>query len=91
MKLPNVVVKEIDKNGNLEIKVTDFGFATYFEPKKNEKLKAIGSGIYKAPELFTGAKVSDKVDIWAVGVMTYTMIAGYEKFPFKTPNQVKKG
>ena len=85
VKLENIVLKE---KGRFDVKVTDFGFSSFYNENDPLTLK-IGSPIYKAPELLNeGAKISSKVDIWAVGVMTYSLLAGYEKFPFTTKHEV---
>lgn len=92
IKLANIVVKSIDSNSNslLEVKVTDFGFSTYYDPQSDEYLQKIGSGIYKAPELFGREKISEKVDIWAIGIIAYTLLGGHSNFPFKTKDEVLK-
>jgi len=42
--------RELD---NLEIKITDFGFAAYFDPKEGLK-EILGSPLYMAPEIIDG-------------------------------------
>lgn len=91
MKLANVVIKKYNSDKYPQIKVTDFGFSTYFKPNKDgDKVDQIGSGIYKAPELFKASKINEKVDIWATGIMLFTMLAGNDNFPFETEKGVKK-
>lgn len=38
---------------NLEIKITDFGFAAYFDPREGLK-EILGSPLYMAPEIIDG-------------------------------------
>lgn len=45
---------------------------------------AMGAPLYKAPELVKrvqGSLTTEKVDIWAIGVMVFYMLS-FEKFPF---------
>lgn len=80
LKLENIL---IDKNGNC--KLTDFGFAR--DSTKNSLLKTIcGTLVYMAPEIllmrenvhshYNGVKI----DIWALGVILYTLLYGLMPF-----------
>jgi len=58
---------------NFELKITDFGFATYY---KNDLMKtAIGTEQYAAPEIIKGEKYTDAVDIFSMGVMLFIALA----------------
>lgn len=60
------------------IKIDDFQKATKLKPGK--KLKEItGNPYYVAPEIIKG-KYGHGVDVWALGVILYTMV--FNKFPF---------
>lgn len=70
---------------NFNIKVSDFGFAKQLEP--NELLfELCGTPGYLAPELLRAALCEgspgyDKsVDLWACGVIMYTLLAGFPPF-----------
>lgn len=65
----------------MEVKITDFGTSTYFNPLDYDALiDKRGTECYKAPEIWkVGGKVTDKVDIWAVGILTYVLINGIEE------------
>ena len=78
---PNNILIEPQK-GLDTIKIIDFGTAKFFDPKKIMK-EQFGDLLYKAPEIFKG-KYDSGVDIWAVGVIFYQMIAGTH--PFKVEN-----
>lgn len=41
----------------------------------------IGTPVYKPPEQIEGNKYDEKVDIWALGIISYEMLVG--KHPFK--------
>ena len=45
-------------------------------------LTIAGTFVYRAPEMFLGGGYSEKVDMWAVGVTLYELIAG--QIPFKS-------
>jgi len=63
------------------IKIIDFGFSVLINP--SQKLKIFcGTPSYMAPELTQKREYDGKaVDMWALGVLLYVMLAG--TFPFK--------
>lgn len=63
----------------LEIKIIDFGFAQKFERGKAMDL-ILGSPLYMAPELVKKDVYTEKVDVWAVGCITYLLICGHTPF-----------
>ena len=65
------------------IKITDFGFARYFD---NELLiqTVCGSPLYMAPEIMKNKKYDYKSDLWSVGIILYEML--YGRPPFKVKN-----
>lgn len=70
---------------NYNIKVTDFGFARVIEPK--ERLTDLcGTPGYLAPELLRASMYEDaegygkEVDLWACGVIMYTLLVGFPPF-----------
>ena len=79
MKPENVLMVSKDKK-NFDIKLADFGFARFVE--HNEKLNsALGSPFYIAPEMLSSnSKYDCKVDVWALGVMTYELLSGNPPF-----------
>lgn len=69
------------------IKVTDFGIARFSQSETQTMTdKAIGSVHYIAPEQARGDFITDKADIYSVGVMLYEMITG--RLPFMADNAV---
>ena len=68
---------------DLTIKISDFGFSCFFDPKNGLEL-ALGSPLYMAPEIHAKQKYNEKVDIWSIGVITYMLISGKNPFPGKT-------
>jgi phosphorylase kinase gamma subunit len=70
---------------NFNIKITDFGFAKVVSPK--EKLFDLcGTPGYLAPELLKASMYENaegygkEVDIWACGVIVYTLLVGFPPF-----------
>ena len=49
LKPENIMCEESD-DGHLVVKLTDFGFATYYDPDQPQTL-SLGSPLYMAPEL----------------------------------------
>ena len=88
LKPENFMIK-IDMFNKPQVKLIDFGFATYI-PKDGEKLKEIlGTREYTAPEIFEGWGYREKVDEWSIGVIMYNMLTGYEPFKGNTPSEIK--
>ena len=67
LKLENVMIS------NSEIKLVDFGFATYF---KTEESLSLGSPLYMAPELHLSQAYTEKVDVWSLGVIASILLIG---------------
>jgi len=82
LKPENILVEENadDVNNNdIYIKLTDFGFATKYDSNKKQTL-SLGSPLYMAPELCKEIAYDNKVDVWAVGVITYILLSGSPPF-----------
>eukprot|EP01129_Flabellula_baltica_P012054 TRINITY_DN5388_c0_g1_i1.p1 TRINITY_DN5388_c0_g1~~TRINITY_DN5388_c0_g1_i1.p1 ORF type:complete len:637 (+),score=148.49 TRINITY_DN5388_c0_g1_i1:135-1913(+) len=76
IKPENLVYTNETKN---EIKLIDFGEA--IECDINNKLTTFcGTPDYMAPEIIKGLPYSYEVDLWASGVITYVLLAGYPTF-----------
>lgn len=58
-----------------QIKLIDFGVAVFKEPGK-----IMGSPTYIAPEIFSGAAPTPATDLYAIGVVLYTVLARYNPF-----------
>ena len=67
------------------IKLTDFGFATKFDPDGQEKhTLSLGSAMYMAPELCQEEEYDSKVDVWSIGVIAFVLLAGMPPFYDRT-------
>ena len=68
--------------------IADFGLSRVMEEQKLNLLTEIcGTPGYMAPEIFKKTGHSKPVDIWAMGVITYFLLAGYTPFDRDTPQQ----
>lgn len=78
LKLGNLFLGE-----KMEVKIGDFGLSTKLEFDGERKRTICGTPNYIAPEVLDG-KVghSYEVDVWAIGVILYTLVVG--KPPFET-------
>lgn len=75
LKLENIL---LDNDGN--VKLSDFGFTREL-PMKSLLRDICGTNAYMAPELIKRLPYSGvKIDIWALGVILYTLITG--EMPF---------
>lgn len=77
IKLENVLMSSVEPD-NLDIKVTDFGFAASYKDQSLDDI--LGSPLYMAPEIIRNEKYDDKVDIWAGGVLLHILLVGKPPF-----------
>jgi len=76
----------IDEDGHLRI--SDFGLAKYIDEKTRTKsFKGAGTIPYMAPECWTGDTNSIAMDIYALGIIFYEIIAG--KLPFNCSSELE--
>jgi len=90
LKPENLLMLSGDKNdeGYMKVKIADFGLSS-LRPVQDASMSTVcGTPDYLAPEVIMIAaegprsrrKYDAKVDVWAVGVICYTMICGYPPF-----------
>ncbi|KAG1872899.1 kinase-like domain-containing protein [Suillus subalutaceus] len=71
-----------------EIMIADFGLSRVMEENKLSMLKEVcGTPGYMAPEIFQKTGHGKPVDVWAMGVITYFLLAGYTPFDRDTQRQ----
>ena len=88
LKPENFLIK-IDMFNKPQVKLIDFGLATYI-PKNGQKLKEfLGTREYAAPEIYENSGYLEKIDEWAIGIIMYNMLTGFEPFKGETPSEIK--
>lgn len=81
LKPENILLEEKKKNGNIHIKLIDFGSAKLFEQAVEKQV--IGTSYYIAPEVLL-KNYTNKCDLWSCGVIMYVLLKG--RFPFSGAN-----
>ena len=79
LKPENLLVQDSSDSNRIDVKLTDFGFATSFKKGEMQDL-TLGSPLYKSPELVREEKYDNRVDIWSTGVITYILLCGKPPF-----------
>ena len=72
IKPANVLIRKADN----EVFLTDFGVSRWKFDRRGG-----GTPAYMAPELFTGANVTERTEVYAVGITLYEMLSG--ALPFR--------
>ena len=79
LKPENMLVQDIADSDRIDVKLTDFGFATTW--KAGEELDlSLGSPLYMAPELVKEETYDNRVDVWSTGVIAYILLSGIPPF-----------
>ncbi|KAI8827428.1 kinase-like domain-containing protein [Chytriomyces cf. hyalinus JEL632] len=78
IKPQNILLSTMDPLDPLNIKVSDFGLATWVD-KCTMMDNVVGTPLYMAPEIIQNLPYSAQCDIWSIGVMTYLLLFGYQR------------
>uniref|UniRef100_A0A8C6UHF2 non-specific serine/threonine protein kinase n=1 Tax=Neogobius melanostomus TaxID=47308 RepID=A0A8C6UHF2_9GOBI len=82
----------VDESGNPEsIRICDFGFAKQLRANNGLLMTPCYTANFVAPEVLKRQGYDEGCDIWSLGVLLYTMIAGFTPFangPEDTPNEI---
>ena len=74
LKPENILINKIDDGHNIQIKVSDFGFAHMY---KNKELKqCLGTPIYMAPEVTQKKSYDFRADVWSSTIIVFIMLTG---------------
>ena len=76
-------ISQSHHNEKLHIKLCDFGWSTHTIDER--RMTFCGTTDYVAPELVKNSPYDDKIDAWAVGILTYELLTG--KAPFTGENE----
>lgn len=82
LKPQNILL--MNREDNRMIKIADFGFAAKAKTEMSLKTQC-GTPDHVAPEILKGHQYGTKVDIWSLGVITYTLLVGH--LPFVAQSQ----
>ena len=74
----------LTREANSQLVLADFGIAKMLENKDEVLTTMAGSFGYAAPEVMLKKGHGKPVDIWSLGVITYTLLCGYS--PFRSEN-----
>ncbi|KAJ7216383.1 kinase-like domain-containing protein [Mycena pura] len=86
LKPENLLFRTQDEDA--DIMIADFGLSRIIEEEKlNVLTEVCGTPGYMAPEIFQHKGHSKPVDVWAMGVITYFLLAGYTPFDRNTPKE----
>jgi calcium-dependent protein kinase len=84
IKPKNMMVS--NKKDEIEIKLIDFGTATFFS-KKKPLTGIVGTPIYMAPEVLKG-NYYNQCDLWSCGVILYILLGGNPPFEGKNSKEI---
>ena len=77
LKLENFLFSSSDADS--ELKMIDFGLSKHFAHPGELQNEAVGTPYTVAPEMING-QYDEKVDVWALGVITYLLLSGDTPF-----------
>jgi len=86
LKPENIVFIKTNKKDDIFIKIIDFG--TSISIKHGHLTQELGTIYYIAPEVFKN-KYNEKADIWACGIILYTMLCGHPPFMGNKEDTIK--
>jgi serine/threonine protein kinase len=84
---PENILMESQDPTSLQIKMTDFGFASFYNPKDGLN-DVLGSPLYMAPEIVDNQQYNAKVDIWSIGVIAYILLSGRPPYKGKSKQEI---
>ena len=84
LKLDNILLGK-----NMEIKIGDFGLATKFDKKIQNKLNEhLGTPIFCAPEILNEEEYSFEIEIWSLGIIMCYLLTGKHPFDGKNKEEI---
>ncbi|XP_045154860.1 ribosomal protein S6 kinase alpha-1 [Echinops telfairi] len=82
----------VDESGNPEcLRICDFGFAKQLRAENGLLMTPCYTANFVAPEVLKRQGYDEGCDVWSLGILLYTMLAGYTPFangPGDTPEEI---
>jgi serine/threonine-protein kinase len=76
LKPENLFVTQRD-DGSPCVRILDFGVAKVLTPDETtQAIQTVGTPLYMSPEQIRGQKPAPAIDIWALGMIAYSMLVG---------------
>lgn len=82
IKPENILIAD---QAQMHVKLCDFGWSTHTIDER--RMTFCGTVDYVAPELIGKQPYDDKIDVWAVGILTYELLVGSAPFTGNSENQ----
>lgn len=83
-----VTITDSNKPEDLFVKLTDFGFATFFDPTAKMDV-ILGTPIYMAPELCNNKEYDCRVDVWSLGIIAHVLLSGEAPYGGKDNAEIR--
>ena len=71
-----------------EVKIADFGAASFLLSEEDDKEDLIGTPLYMAPEVISRQPSDGRTDVYALGLMLYAAAAGSHPFRSRDVNEI---
>jgi calcium-dependent protein kinase len=86
IRIKNILIDGVDKNGFYKIKLIDFGLSRFIqdEPTNNLESGFNTKNYYISPEMILG-KYNEKCDVWSTGIILYFLL--FDTYPFNGTNK----
>jgi serine/threonine protein kinase len=67
-------------DSKLNVKLGDFGLAILADSNDPQRYNTCGTPSFMAPEVVNQLKYSFEIDMWSIGVVTYSLLCGTNPF-----------